>query len=193
MRTQNRTKFFAIVTTLFALAASWTLWGATRVDAVQDNSPRPRVCGGSSLLPDPFGVASNQTARVNVANPAAEVMIIVPCIFDADGNLLKDFGRATVAPGHTMSFDLDADSLVPPRDRFGRIQMRVVVTTEEGGPEPHLSVEVIDNATGKTTVFIGNAGPSFNAIPRRTPVCADDRMEQTARGGRVRQVVCSRL
>ena len=157
MKTRNkRTKLVAMVTAVVALAASWAILGASRVVAVQENAPSPRQCPGCALLPDPFGVASNQTARINVANPAAEVMIIIPCIFDTDGNLLKDFGRARVAPGHTMSFDLDADSLVHPRDRFGRIQMRVVVTTEKVGPEPHLSVEVIDNATGKTTVLIGN-------------------------------------
>jgi len=56
-----------------------------------------------------------------------------------------------------MSFDLDGNSIERGRDRFGRIQMRVVVTTERREPEPHISVEVIDNATGKTTVLIGCA------------------------------------
>ena len=161
MKTRNnRTKLFVVVTSLVTLAAICAVWNASRVDALQEsqgnNTPTPRDCPNCTLLPDPFGVASNQTARINVANPATEVMTIQPCIFDTDGSLLKDFGRARVAPGHTVSFDLDEDSLVHPRDRFGRIQMRVVVTTEKVGPEPHLSVEVIDNATGKTTVFIGN-------------------------------------
>ena len=161
MKTQSiRTKLIAMAMAIVALAAVWAACGTNRVEAVQDSqsniTPMPRDCGGCTLIPDPFGIASNQTVRINVANPAAEVMIIAPCILDADGNLLMDFGRATVAPGRIMSFDLDGDSLVHPRDRFGRIQMRVVVTTERREPEPHLSVEVIDNATGKTTAFIGD-------------------------------------
>ena len=62
-----------------------------------------------------------------------------------------------------MSFDLSADELDAVRDRFGRIQMRAVVTGV-GNPNEisgslHASVEVIDNATGKTTfttVFSSN-------------------------------------
>jgi hypothetical protein len=112
-------------------------------------------CAGCVLSLDPFGIGSNQTVRINVANPTTTGATIVASIFDASGVLLRDFGRTTVAPGNITSFDLDGDSLVHVRDRFGRIQMRVVVT-QMGGPEPRVSVEVIDNGSGKTTVFIGN-------------------------------------
>jgi len=53
-----------------------------------------------------------------------------------------------------MSFDLNADDIIR---ESNRIQIRVVIES----PQPHLrnvlfSLEVFNNADGKTTVFIGD-------------------------------------
>jgi hypothetical protein len=54
------------------------------------------------------------------------------------------------------SFDLNADELNLPRDRFGRIQIHALVKAIGNTDEKnlHTSLEVFDNATGKTTVII---------------------------------------
>ena len=75
----------------------------------------------------------------------------------SDGNILAEFGGQVIEAGKMMSFDLNADDIV----REGnRIQIRGILE----GPEPHLrgaiiSVEVFNNADGKTTVFV--IGPEY--------------------------------
>ena len=157
MRTQSRQKTLLVIVVLMVVfAAIWSSWGASRVNAVQD----------SEEMPSPFGLAQGQSARINVFNPAAEVMTICPCIFDADGNLLIEFKCVRIAPGRMISFDLDGDSVDRVRDRFGRIQIRAVVTTDSRGPSPHISVEVFNNSDGKTTVFISKGFiKGFNLQP----------------------------
>ena len=103
----------------------------------------------------PVGITFGQTARMNLLNTSDSAIIIIGGkFFDSDGNILAQFGRQVIEPGKIMSFDLNADDIV----REGnRIQIRGVIES----PEPHLrgaiiSVEVFENDTGKTTVFIGN-------------------------------------
>ena len=77
---------------------------------------------------------------------------------DGAGRTLARGPEPHIIPaGQFRSFDVNGDELGAERDRFGRIQMRAVVTML-GGPdtkgkkgEPCVSVEVIDNATGRTT------------------------------------------
>ena len=67
-------------------------------------------------------------------------------------------GRVFLPTDQFRSFDVNGDSLDVERDRFGRIELRAVVTAI-GNPEENnlkVSVEVIDNTTGKTTVFCQN-------------------------------------
>src|SRR5205809_7118327 len=102
----------------------------------------------------PVGITFGQTARVTAANPGTTAITIEGGKFlDSDGNVLAEF-RGTVEPGEMMSFDLNADDIVR---ESNRIQIRVVIE----GPVAHLrdvrfSLEVFNNADGKTTVFIGD-------------------------------------
>src|SRR5881396_182106 len=102
----------------------------------------------------PVGITFGQTARVTAANTGTTAIVVVGGKFlDSDGNVLAEF-RGTVEPGEMMSFDLNADDIVR---ESNRIQIRVVIE----GPIPHLrdlrlSLEVFNNADGKTTVFIGD-------------------------------------
>ncbi len=102
----------------------------------------------------PVGITFGQTARVTAANTGTTAIIINNGKFlDSDGNVLAEFARQTIQPGEMMSFDLNADDIVR---ESNRIQIRVVIE----GPEPHLrnvrfSLEVFNNADGKTTVFLG--------------------------------------
>jgi hypothetical protein len=148
-----RTKLFATAITLALATVIWAVGGAGLVGAIQD----------SEDMPVPFGIAQGQSARINILNVGDGGIIIIGGKFlDSRNNLLMDFGRepTEVAPGHIMSVDFFGDRSAAPRDGFGRIQMRAVVTTL-GGPDTKrdllISVEVIDNATGKTTALIGSA------------------------------------
>src|SRR2546430_8979470 len=101
----------------------------------------------------PVGITFGQTARVNILNTGDRAFIIDGSKFlDNDGNVIATF-RGTIDPGKTMSFDLN-------RDSFVREQNRVEIHVVLEGPVPHLtgaliSLEVFNNADGRTTVFLG--------------------------------------
>jgi len=101
----------------------------------------------------PVGITFGQTARVNILNTGDRAFIIDGSKFlDNDGNVIATF-RGTIDPGKTMSFDLNGDTL------GRRVEIHVVIE----GPQPHLkgaliSLEVFNNADGRTTVFIGDPG-----------------------------------
>ena len=144
-------KLLAIAVMISALAAVWIAWPARQVHALADSE------FGSSAL----GVARGQSARLNIVNRGETRGIIIDWEFlDAEGNTLDESREPiTVSPGQIASFDFFADGHNVPRDSFGRIQLRAVVTAL-GGPDTKrnllISVEVFDNATGMTTVFCSN-------------------------------------
>ena len=101
----------------------------------------------------PVGITFGQTARVNILNTGDRAIIIDGGKFlDSDGNVIAEF-RGTIDPGKTMSFDLNRDSFIREQNR---VEIHVVIE----GPQPHLrgaliSLEVFNNADGRTTVFLG--------------------------------------
>ena len=100
----------------------------------------------------PVGITFGQTARVTAANAGTTAIIIDSCKFlDSDGNVLAEFDGGIIDPGVMIAFDLNADDIIRENNR---IQIRVVIQA------PHLrdlrlSLEVFNNADGKTTVFLG--------------------------------------
>jgi hypothetical protein len=126
---------------LIAILLAFLALGATKAQAIIVNWR-------------PVGITFGQTARVNILNTGNRAIIIEGGKFlDSDGNVIAEF-RGTIDPGKTMSFDLDGDTV--PRTE-NRIEIHVVIE----GPVPHLrdlllSLEVFNNADGKTTVFIGD-------------------------------------
>lgn len=160
MKTRSgRTKLIATALTIVALAAILAPWNARRVDALAEDHNQFVA-----------GLTSGQTARLNVLNSGAAQGIIIDWkFFDSLGRVLAQSPeRQLIPPGQMMAFDLNADELNVMRDRFGRIQVRAVVVAL-GGPDTknlHASLEVFDNATGKTTVFIPAAVvKGFNPQP----------------------------
>jgi hypothetical protein len=134
------------VIALVAAAVIWTSWPASPLLAVQD----------PESMPPPFGLAQGQTARLNVFNNGEQSGIIIYSFLDSLGNTLAQSERVMAPPDHIMSFDLDGDSIDRVRDRFGRIQLRGVVTAV-GNPDTknlRISLEIFDNATGKTSFVI---------------------------------------
>ena len=123
--------------------------------------------------PDPDRVFSavafalGQTARVNIAQigdptifPAGAACGIIVNYFAADGSPVAPPFRGQVEPGKIVFVDLDRNSLPI---RANRVPFRVAVRLigdPNFPPDPcsqiRASVEVYDNFTGRTMVFIGN-------------------------------------
>lgn len=147
MKTAKTTmKLFATVIALVAAAAIWSAWGARQAQALAD----------SEKVLEPIGITFGQTARLNALNSGEAKGLIIDWKFlDSAGRTLAQGPEPHIIPaGQFRSFDVNGDELGAERDRFGRIQMRAVVTllgrTDARGKHC-VSVEVIDNATGKTT------------------------------------------
>src|SRR5262245_11771404 len=159
-KAKTTTKLFAMVITLITAATIWFALGVRRTQAIQD----------SEDFPSPIGITFGQTARLNVLNSGENRGIIIDYRFlDSQGRTLaKSPERQLIPPTQMRSFDLNADDLNAPRDRFGRIQILAVVSTL-GGPDTknlHASLEVFDNATGKTTaIFPTETIRGFNPQP----------------------------
>ncbi|MCI0387301.1 MAG: hypothetical protein MOB07_00810 [Acidobacteria bacterium] len=146
---KTTTKLFAMVIALVTAATIWFAWGARRAQAVAD----------SETVLSPIGITFGQTARLSVLNSGESKGIIIHWKFlDSAGRTLARGPEPHLIPTNQFrSFDVNGDELGAERDRFGRIQMRAVVTLL-GGPDTRgsngahcVSVEVIDNASGKTT------------------------------------------
>ena len=142
-------KAIALFTTVVTLAILVVCF-ANRVTAVEH----------PESLPAPFGLARDQTVRLNVLNSGEERGYIIDWKFlDTMGGVVFEGPQPHLIPTDQFrSFDLDGDALAAGRDSFGRIQLRAVVTAL-GGPDTknlHVSIEVIDNATGRTTFIATN-------------------------------------
>ncbi|HEY3040497.1 MAG TPA: hypothetical protein VGJ66_17290 [Pyrinomonadaceae bacterium] len=150
MKTRIRTSRYLEIAIVISLVAVWMMSGARGVRALQD----------SEDMPPPFGLAQGQTARLNILNSSEASGLVIDWKFlDSTGRVVaQSDGRNFIPTDQFRSFDVNGDSLDVARDRFGRIQLRVVVTTV-GNPDttqPKVSVEVLDNSSGKTTVFCAN-------------------------------------
>jgi hypothetical protein len=152
MKTPNQiTKLLAVVAALLLLGAS--------------------PAGAFIINWFPVGIAAGQTARVNILNTSDSAIIINDKFVESDGTVLREFRNQTVPPGRTMSFDLDRDTLTRPQSR---VQLHVVLE----GEAAHLrhvvfSMEVFNNADGKTMAFVGGTDtlvpvPLVSVVSRKT-------------------------
>jgi hypothetical protein len=117
-----------------------------------------------------FGAAAmavGQTSRANIASysdpdefPAGTVCGIIINYFAADGTPLTSGFTGVLDIGKTMFVDLNRNSLKAPSNR---VPFRVVVSVIGNPnivPDPcadvRATVEIYDNLTGRTMVFIGD-------------------------------------
>jgi len=135
-----------MVLVLAAAAIVWTSLPARQVHAIQD----------SEDFPPPFGLAQGQTARLTLFNSGDTA------VQDPDYRFLNSRGevlarsaeRIVILPGQFRSFDFDLPNPPPGIvDFFGRAQLRVAVRNPDF-KNLHVSVEVFDNATGKTSFVL---------------------------------------
>jgi alkylated DNA nucleotide flippase Atl1 len=100
------------------------------------------------------GITYGQTARVTTANTGEREMSVVGVFLDdsTPSQVLGQF-NVVIQPGN---FDLNADDITRKRNR---IQIRVVISSDNRNRDNLrdlvTSIEVFENDTGKTTVFIG--------------------------------------
>jgi hypothetical protein len=108
------------------------------------------------------GIAAGQTAKFNVFYPTIPAPLLqVTCsatlvISDDQGNTLKSLPVQQLIAGKSASVDLNADTDLPGRPR---VQIRAHVLTPQpgttGAPCTFLpTLELLDNASGKTTVVV---------------------------------------
>ena len=120
------------------------------------------IDGGKTGL---IGITDGQTLRVNVAN-VGSAGALEPCIkvFDAMGNLVAEFEGDRLTAGMAASFDLNRDDIV---DSRGRLELRLETEVEDPDERDarrlrkrvRITVEIFDNATGKTEVFTAPPDP----------------------------------
>ena len=104
----------------------------------------------------PVGITLGQSARLTFANTGEIRGFVINWRFiDADGLIVARSERPLTIPfGKMVSVDLDRNTLPRPEARV-QIRAEVEVLTH-GNPRNDLStsLEVFDNDTGKTTVFV---------------------------------------
>jgi hypothetical protein len=149
MKNRNRRTIQIVFALAVALAVILAPWIARRVDALAEDHNQFVV-----------GLSSGQTARLSALNSGEETGIIIEWkFFDSQGRVLAQSPeRQPIPPGQMGSFDLIADELNATRDRFGRIQIRAVAQSvgNQNDNDLRVTLEVFDNATGKTTVLINS-------------------------------------
>jgi hypothetical protein len=151
------------------------------------NVARVRAFDAGVSPPEPefgmVGVADGQTARLNLVNLAKPVGSTVPppCraalrILDADGNVLAE-RQVSVDAGRAASLDWIASFLPTTVGDVApalRAEIRGVVAPIDGCfPTPwRATMEIFDNATGRTSTFYPPPCRLLPPDPCRDGVCA---------------------
>ncbi len=146
VKTRNTTtKLIALVITLAAAAAIWTIWGASRAEAV---IAIIRQTGN-------FSLAQGQGTSAYVVNTWAgdeRTIIVIFRVLDSQGNTLAQSERQMVAPGQASTYEYGTGVYMP-----ARMAIRLVLTVEGASrnkPEFIATQEVFNMDDGKTTVFL---------------------------------------
>ncbi len=136
--------------TLALLAVAGVFFGVAQASAIKEVDP---VAFGM------FGITQGQTARLSVANLASGELVpavqVELSFIDGDGNTLLQKVH-TIHQGKSAFLDLSGNQFA---GRGGRTQVRALVRfvgTPDTRDDPFFlpSVEVIDNATGRTSFLV---------------------------------------
>ena len=112
----------------------------------------------------PGGIATGQTLHVNFLNVSSNPLEIIPCVLDGDGVDVKEGTTITLAPGQMRSFDVSRSEVGERTDV--RVQLRAIVHIYRRDLR-NLAVtgEVIDEGTGKSSLFVPGARVGFDPQP----------------------------
>jgi hypothetical protein len=136
---------------LIGIVAACTIWLTERAKA-QDQTVSALYAFGM------VGIASGQTARLNVVTAGVENDFTMELLFlDSEAKILLR-SVEKVVPGHAVLLDLHYNAIPPPiNDRRHQIRALVKFTNQPARKGYILpSLEVIDDITGRTTVLGGN-------------------------------------
>jgi hypothetical protein len=140
---------FSKLLVLAALMALVAVFGvrSERAQAFEDPNEKP-----SPMV----GLARGQTARLNVVNlfppDPCDVQIV---FYDSQGKPLAR-GADTLKPGAAMFLDLSYSAIGDPNSR---VEIRAQVTVSDP-KRCRASLEVFDDDTGRTAVFVGDTSIS---------------------------------
>jgi hypothetical protein len=143
MTRSRSTKRIAIALTVFA--ATWTLWGERRAEAVI------AIIRTTGI----FSIAQGQATTAHVVNTSEgeERGIVIDWrVLGGDGNTLAQSDRQTLQPGESSSFEFQ-----PALTARERLKVRFVLTVEGVNRNKTKFVatqEVFNTGDGKTTVFL---------------------------------------
>ena len=178
MRTRKIWKRLAIASALVTMLATGAIWEVRRARAF---NPQPDPPGRYTMV----GIVRGQSIRINASNinPADPNLPPDPCrvrlaFMDAEGAVLTNprtgeaAGRTiTLQRGQSTFLHLDADEFFIGDTTAARLELRPVfrsvslISNAKSPPDPCVpSVEVIDNATSKTS-FVYAGTPSFADPP----------------------------
>ena len=141
------------------------MWSTARANASSEGGAQSGM--PENILPiatirlAPVGLTIGQTARLNLVNINVANGITVSCSFiDASGNTLAQ-SVTTLSLNEITSFDFkrgDAPEEFPQQLRAEvRVQLDIF-TDGVSSDSLHRSLEVFDNSSGATTVYIGGGG-----------------------------------
>jgi hypothetical protein len=133
---------------LTALVAFGGFWNATKADEL------PQAAERQFDFPS-VGIATGQTARMNVSNLGTEPIMVQFLIHDQRGMMLLPAVQKVVEPGHTEWVDLPSDGLLLPAVRQ---QIRGAIKVMAKGPISEKSIggslELYDTRTGRAIIAI---------------------------------------
>jgi hypothetical protein len=111
------------------------------------------AAGGGAWRTASVGISTGQTLRLNLLNLGEDRGIIINYrVLDADGAVVAAGERPVeVGPGKLVSIDLERDTI--PRSG-NRLQLRAEGTAIGDLKNLQVTLEVFNNADGKTTVFL---------------------------------------
>lgn len=146
----------ALLGCVVALSASVLSWS---VAEGQGPETSPSVHGLSGFV----GIASGQSARVNVVNLGRRPASVTLALIDMSGVIQGvqqcaqecQVGQpcprtCSLQPGEAVALQLSADRLALGQD--GRAYLRAVVSRNAGAQEVITTFEIFDNQTGRTIV-----------------------------------------
>ena len=141
------------------------LWSRARANASSEGGAQSGTPG--NILPittislAPVGLTVGQTARLNLINMNVANGITVSCSFiDASGNTLAQ-SVTTLSLNEIASFDFQRGDAPGESPQQLRAEVRVqldIFTDGVSSDSLHRSLEVFDNSSGATTVYIGGGG-----------------------------------
>ena len=144
----NSRRIVLMTAILAAMIAFGGLWNATWADEA------PRTTERQFDFPS-VGLATGQTARMNVSNLGTEPMMVQFFIYDQRGTMLLPAVQKVVEPGHTEWVDLPSEGLLLPAVRQ---QLRGAIKVEAKGRISDKSIggslEIFDTRTGRAIIAI---------------------------------------